>query len=112
MDWYPTLLDLCGIHSPQSELDGKSLVPLLMDFSVKSPHKILYYQWYYSWMVREGDWKLYFRVESGKPESTGQLLLLNIAGEEPERINYLDQYPEKAKRLSRLYEVWKQEVNR
>ncbi|MCB1122453.1 MAG: sulfatase-like hydrolase/transferase [Verrucomicrobiae bacterium] len=110
MDWYPTLMDLCGLSLPRVEMDGKSLVPLILDGSVPSPHERLYYQWYYSWMVREGEWKLYFRVESGQPESTGKLLLLNLSDQEPERINYLDRYPEKATRLRKYYEAWKADL--
>ena len=32
MDWYPTILDLCGIKKNESvSFDGKSLVPMIMD---------------------------------------------------------------------------------
>ena len=111
MDWFPTLLELCGIEVPEIELDGKSLLPLLENNRASSPHEILFYQWYYSWMVREGDWKLYNRVESGKAEDTGTLMLLNLADELPERKNYVEEKPQLAERLFELYRAWKEDVS-
>ena len=75
IDWYPTLLDLCGIESPKEQaVDGVSLVPLLK--SKKIEDRPLY--WHYphygnqggepSSMIMEGDWKLIHYHEDGRDE--------------------------------------------
>lgn len=111
MDWFPTLLDLCGIQHSGPPFDGKNLVSLLNDSNLPSPHKVVHYQWYHSWMVREEDWKLYYRVESGKSEDAGTLMLLNITDDPPERKNYLEEKPDLAEHLKALHLAWEKEVS-
>ncbi len=59
MDWFPTILELCGVKPPEGvRLDGQSVVPLVKDGSAPSGYDRMYWQWRNAWMVRQGDWKL------------------------------------------------------
>lgn len=103
MDWMPTILDLCGIDQPKVEFDGKNLLGLINDESLKSPHEVLYWQWAQAWAVRKGNWKLMGRGK--KITSLGKL-----DDQQPEKINYLNEKPEIVKDLHKLYLEWAHEV--
>ena len=102
-DWFPTILELCGIEPPAVELDGLSLMPIVKDEKAESRHDVLYWQWQDRWAVREGDWKLIGEGQEGH-------FLGNLADERPERKNYLQEKPEIVQRLTRLHEEWFEEV--
>jgi arylsulfatase A-like enzyme len=107
MDWYPTVLELCKIEptadSPQ--LDGHSLLPIIESARAESGYRgVLHFQWGKKWAVREGDWKL-LGVE-GRPKMT----LHQLAGENPETIDYGKEKPEVVARLKRLHDEWLREV--
>jgi len=61
-DWLPTIAQLCGIELPDRNLDGQSLVDVLMSADADSPHESFYWQLgrgrRAQWAVRKGDWKL------------------------------------------------------
>ena len=71
MDWYPTILELCGVdRSPQLTLDGRSVLPLLSKPDAPSQHSVLHWQWQQGWAVRKDSWKLIFKgsLGLGKPK--------------------------------------------
>jgi arylsulfatase A-like enzyme len=103
MDWFPTILELCGIELPEVELDGASVVPIVKSSKAPSHYKVMHWQWQKKWAVREGDWKL---IGSG-PRGN---LLVNIADEKPETKNYLAQKPDLARRLTDLHLEWLKKV--
>jgi len=105
MDWYPTVLELCEIKKPESDLDGHSLLPIIDSESVPTPHKVVHFQWHKQWAVREGDWKLIGR------DDRAQVSLHNLADDEPEVTNYAKQKPEIVARLRRLHADWAEEVS-
>ena len=100
MDWYPTVLELCGIAPPKVQLDGHSLLPIVKDAGAPSKHETLYFQWQQRWAVRQGNWKLI-----GSGERIRGLHLLT--GEEPEKKNHADAEPAIVKRLHDLHKAWK-----
>jgi len=104
MDWYPTVLELCGVKKPEPDLDGHSLLPILGSESAPTPHKVLHFQWHKQWAVRQGDWKLIGR------DDREQVSLHNLADEEPEVTNYAKQKPEIVARLGKLHADWAEEV--
>ena len=57
-DWYPTILELCGLKSSGHTLDGRSLVPVIKSDKETSPHEIFHWKSGRSIAVREGRWKL------------------------------------------------------
>ena len=43
MDLFPTVLDAIGQKNSNTELDGKSLMPLLLNSSLNSPHDFIFH---------------------------------------------------------------------
>ncbi|MBI3468409.1 MAG: sulfatase-like hydrolase/transferase [Planctomycetes bacterium] len=111
MDWYPTVLELCGVKPPQVKLDGRPLLPVIHSASAPSPHPVLHFQWQDQWAIREGDWKLIGKPQTRlQPEVGPVLQLFNLAGEQPERADHAAQQPELVTRLQRLHDAWAKEV--
>lgn len=107
MDWYPTVLELCGIRPKAGapELDGHSLLPVIESPQAESGYRgVLHFQWGKKWAVRDGDWKL-LGVE-GKPRMT----LHHLAGEAPETVDYANAKPELVAHLKTLHDAWAREV--
>lgn len=107
-DWMPTLAELCGIELDSSDLDGKSLVPILYDKNQLTLHKEFCWQNRIHWAARKGNWKLL-----GNPAIRGvefsakdSLFLVNLKNDPGEMRNLASEYPEKVKDLSRQFEVW------
>jgi arylsulfatase A len=99
MDWYPSILEWCGIERPQVKLDGRPLQPIIDTASAPSAHPVLYFQWQRNWAVREGDWKLI----SGRA-------LHNLADAKPEAKNYAKEKPAVVNALKARYEAWASDV--
>jgi arylsulfatase A-like enzyme len=98
-DWYPTILELCGVEKPKVKLDGHSVLPLIRDASTPSLHRQLHWAWSKGWAMREGDWKL---IGNGaKPNFLGKL-----TDEEPEKKNYLKEMPDLVAKLHQLHKEW------
>ncbi len=112
MDWYPTILDLCGVTRPAGvRFDGRSVLPLIEDAAAPSRHERLYWQWQQGWAVREGDWKLIHkgRYGLGRPK-LDEVMLVNLADEKPEARNHAQSKPEVKRRLEQAYQAWARDV--
>jgi arylsulfatase A len=109
-DWLPTLAEICGVALPEAELDGKSLLPVIMSPDAPSPHETFYWQLgrgpRAQWAVREGDWKLL-----GNPRDTSnrapltkddKLFLSNLAEDVTEMENLAKEHPDVVERLQAL----------
>jgi arylsulfatase A-like enzyme len=117
IDWMPTLADLIDIKIPGSQkIDGKSLLPLILDAKIPSPHKTMFWgtgnpeNKKHAWAVRKGPWKLLGNPSdpTGKLTftETDKLYLTNIEMDSTEHQNLGQQYPEKVEELSKMYENW------
>jgi len=111
IDWFPTLLDLCGIPNTQeNEMDGKSLLPLITDNKNQSPHKELYFDSWNQWAVIQGDWKLIGNPEDPtNPESitkADSLFLTNINKDISESVNLANQYPKVVEQLMKVRKTY------
>jgi len=114
MDWYPTILDLCGIKKNESvSFDGKSLVPMIMDKGDKKIHDEFHWAWQNQWAVRVGDWKLIGRgswdLKPGQKIPPGTHLG-KISGEAPENKNYASEKKELLKELKDAHDRWSEMV--
>lgn len=109
MDWYPSLMEWCGIEKPKVKLDGHSLQPLIDSPETESPHQVLHFQWRTSWAVRKGDWKL-IGTKERKSGSGLKLELFNLSGQEPEMKDFSTEKPGLVKELMKLHEGWAKEV--
>ena len=83
MDWYPTLLELCGVKPPDAKLDGRSLLPVIRSAKAQSPHPVLFFQWQNNWAFRKGDWKL-IRKKGRWEGARERFWLYSLAGDQPE----------------------------
>ena len=102
-DWFPTILDLCGIKPPAVALDGHSVLPLIRKPDSASLHRTLHWGWGNGWAVREGNWKL---IGNGnKPRFLG-----NLADEKPENTNHLKEKPKLVQQLFQLHQDWLEET--
>jgi arylsulfatase A-like enzyme len=107
MDWFPTVLELCGIEQPAAapKLDGHSLVPVIRSAGAKSAYGgVLYFQWHKKWAVRESHWKLI------GTDGRSNMSLHNLADEKPELTNHAKAQPEIVARLKKLHEAWARDV--
>lgn len=107
MDWFPTIIDLCGVEQPAGapKLDGHSLLPVIKSADAESGYAgVLHFQWHKQWAVRDGEWKL-IGVD-GRPKTK----LFRLTGEQPERKDYAEEKPEVAARLKKMHDAWAAEV--
>ena len=109
MDWYPTILDLCGIALPRHPLDGRSLVKVIASPDAPSPHEVMHWAWGNRWAVRQGDWKL---IGSGRPRpgQRPRAQLFSLAGDKPESKDLAKKQPRIAAVLYKLHEDWAKEM--
>jgi arylsulfatase A-like enzyme len=110
MDWFPTVLELCGIKQEASapKLDGHSLVSIIAEQNAASAHEVLHFAWANKWAVRRGDWKLISNFNAKTKSPT--LSLHNLAEPNPEVKDYAKEQPEIVKELAALHEAWEKEV--
>ncbi|TWT80978.1 Arylsulfatase [Planctomycetes bacterium CA13] len=110
-DFYPTILDLCGIDPlPTQHIDGKSLVPLLQGESI-DPRPLYWHYPHYgnqggepSSVIRYAEWKLIHYYEDGRDE------LYNL-GMDPSETNDLSlTHPATTQRLASQLDEWLKSV--
>lgn len=107
-DWMPTLAELCGIELDSSDLDGKSLVPIINNPEHKSLHEEFCWKNGKSWAARNGDWKLlaYPYVRDEVFEDKDSLFLVNLVEDPGEMTNLAEKYPDKVAELKNQYLTW------
>jgi arylsulfatase A-like enzyme len=112
MDWYPTVLELCGIapKADSPKLDGFSLLPVIGSPAAESGYNnVLHFAWRGGWAVREGDWKL-ISTAPGRNGEKPQVTLHHLAGKQPEVKDHAAEKPELVGRLRELHRAWLEEV--
>ncbi len=116
MDWFPTILDLCGISYEEEQFEGRSLKKVIGNKKAKH-HETLY--WYSNknrWAVRSGDWKLLKNpidptgVAVIAPQDS--LFLVNLQTHPKELTNLAADNPAKVRELQALYQQWHQSVTK
>ena len=108
-DWYPTILDLCGVKHPEHKLDGKSLKPIINSESAKTQHEFFNWQMSKQWVVREGNWKLCADIvdTTGKVRKTEKgLRLYDISKDPSEKTDLSKQNTDVVERLKKRHEDW------
>ncbi|MDA0194574.1 MAG: sulfatase-like hydrolase/transferase [Bacteroidetes bacterium] len=110
VDWFPTLLDLCGVKFKENQFEGKSLNLVIQDNS-PSPHEVF---WWYTnknqWAVRQGDWKLLknpIDPSNKSPlEEKDSVFLVNLQSDPGELNNLASEFPKKVDQLTEVYTDW------
>jgi arylsulfatase A len=117
VDWMPTLIELCGFDADTSYMDGKSLLPIILNQNAPSNHQ-KGYCWEYksrgklSWVARKGKWKLYahpYDTSRRNHTYTEEFVLFDLEKDPGESINLYDQYPQVVADLKTLYHQWKKQ---
>ena len=106
-DFYPTVLELCGIKSrPEQHVDGVSLVPLMKGETI-APRPLYWHYPHYdnqggepSSLFRDGDWKLIHYYEDGRNE------LYNLVVDPTEESDLSRAYPVRTERMWKQLEGW------
>ena len=107
-DWMPTLAELCGIDLDISELDGKSLIPVLKHKEHETLHNQFCWQSGKHWAARNGNWKLLGNpaILDEKFLPKDSLFLVNLETDPGEMTNLAKKYPEKVKELNLQFGQW------
>ncbi len=115
-DWMPTLAELCDIDLDQTDLDGRSLMPVINDPNAPSVHENGF-TWLHGnnqWAARKGKWKLLGNPvdKSNKAPLTedDKLFLVDLDVDPGEMTNLASQYPDKVEELKAQFESWLQET--
>ena len=108
MDWFPTVLDLCGVKQPTGapKLDGQNLRSIIEEEGIKSEYRTLHFAWGNKWAVREGKWKLIGSIRNSS------VTLHNLVDARPEVKDHSKEKPEIVARLQSLHDKWAEEVAR
>ena len=112
-DFYPTILEYCGIPlRPKQHLDGVSLLPLMRG-EAKLDREDLY--WHYphysnqggfpAAAIRNRDWKLIERFEDGRVH------LFNLSEDIGERVDLAGEYPDRVNAMRERLHRWYGEVD-
>jgi len=112
-DWFPTIMDLCGVKLPKHQLEGKSLVPIINSASEKTQHEFFTWQMAKQKVVREGDWKLCIDVvdTTGKKRVTEKgARLYNIAKDPSEKKDLAKENKDVVERLKKRHADWLKSV--
>jgi arylsulfatase A-like enzyme len=111
MDWFPTVLDLCGIQQEPDapKLDGRSMTRVIADPWAAGAHEVLHFAWANNWAVRRGDWKLIHQPDN--KSKAMNLSLHNLAEPAPEVKDHAKERPEIVKELTTLHEAWQKDLD-
>ena len=113
IDFYPTLLELCGVAQKQGKpIDGESLVPLLKG-GIRTKRKSLFWHYpHYSnqggfpgGAIRAGHWKLVERYEDGRRH------LYHLGDDLGERNDVAEKHPEIVDQMAAELHSWYREVD-
>lgn len=115
MDWFSTIAELTGSKISE-KIDGKSLMPVVLDEKASSPHNVIYWQYgnydddIAQWAVRKGPWKLIGNPNepssNGEPIVLDKLFLANLEQDISEKNNLAETHPKQLKELLKLHQSW------
>jgi arylsulfatase A-like enzyme len=101
-DWYPTILELCGLSATKHRLDGKSLTPIIKSADTPTAHKTFHWKLGSKLAVRQGKWKM---VVTGKKTE-----LYDIPNDLGEKNNLAQKFPEIVTQLLQLNQQYWQSI--
>ncbi len=122
IDVMPTILDACNIDSPGDvKLDGRSLLPLLMESDTDWPERHIVIQshrgdtptLYNHFAIRNQRWKLVHNSGFGNHHTpdTLKLELYDLQHDPYEMKNVIDEEPAALTEIKQVYETWFKDVS-
>ena len=106
IDWFPTILDLCGINNENLNIDGKSLLEILKNRDTPSQHEVLHFDFDEQWAVRYKDWKLIYNALDVYPNDKtikyDEYYLTNLKFDKSEKENLNRKYPDIVIKLKKI----------
>ena len=110
----PTLIELCGFETDTSDMDGKSLMPIIQNKS-HTPNTGMDIVGSFvivenCRVARKGKWKLYANpYDTSRRDYTysEEFVLFDLENDPGESINLYDRQPQVVSELKKLYEEWK-----
>jgi arylsulfatase len=111
MDLLPTCLDVAGVDYPETFkgrnpgfLDGKSLIPMIRG-GESDTHDTLFWEHSGGKAVRLGNWKM--AALKGEPWE-----LFDLSKDRTEAEDLVEDYPERVKEMTNLWEEWAKKMER
>ena len=105
MDVFATALEMTDIdYSKDRQLDGASLLPVLMDSLTEPIHDKLCWRSGYNRAIRSGNWKLI------TDDLSGNHALYDLSTDKEERTNLYDSKPEVVRELKAQHAAWEAEM--
>lgn len=105
IDLMPTILELARATVPADHrLDGKSLLPLLMDQQKIEP-RMIFLDYLGRSAVRQGPWKLVLNQNRKSPVE-----LFHLEEDLSEAHNLAEKHPQRVKEMQAAFNAWKKEV--
>lgn len=101
LDVAATSVAVAGLHESPA-LDGVNLIPYLTGEAEGAPHEVLYWRFWEQSAIRMGNWKF---LKAGNRE-----YLFDLASENHEKENLIDQHPDKASELKAKLGAWAGEM--
>jgi arylsulfatase A-like enzyme len=100
LDILPTVLTAAGGQPDYTHLEGRDLLPFVLEIDKGIPHQNLY--WHKEWFsaMRDGDWKLIYIQDFG-------YALYNLKDDLGEKNNVAKMHPERLEQMSRKLDAWK-----
>lgn len=116
IDILPTVLDLLSVQQDKSEVDGISVVPVLMnDLPLKRDALFWNYPHYHngppSAVIRKGNYKLIEWYDKSLTNQPDAFELYDLENDLSETKNLANQYPELVRELKKELSDWRKHVN-
>ena len=112
MDIFPTILEACGADCTEYDIDGKSLLNMLMN-SEDCCHEYLFWEMEDQNAVRYGNYKLVLNGRLTEEEAPRAPVFLSDLSIDPgEKNNLSDELPELRDRLTKAALDWREGIEK
>ncbi len=111
-DVFPTVLDACGVSAADYDLDGRSILPELLD-GTDAKHGCIFWEMEDQTAVRRGNYKLVLNGRLTEGETPrAPVFLADLAADPGEQHNLADTMPELCRELTALALEWRSGIER
>jgi len=118
IDFFPTILNICGIDKSLKNIDGQSFYPVLRNPKVSTHENLFWHYPHYhngsgmkpAGAVRSGKYKLVEWYEPKLLNQTKSIELYDLENDQGETTDLSETMPEKANELKGLLDNWRTEI--